>query len=135
MRAFPRDGDYAANEEGYSLFAQSLFVHSTVISADEGAGKRVIDAGSKALDLLSGAPRLACIDGPVDPPLVSVHYQSGGDEHGILRGVPEGSLPVGSTVQLAPSHCDPTVNLHDYLLGVRGDGVEHCWPIDARGPG
>ena len=45
-----------------------------------------------------------------------------------------GLLPIGSTVQLAPSHCDPTVNLHEWIVGVRGGVVETTWPIDARGP-
>tara|TARA_B110001452_G_scaffold250021_1_gene237952 strand:- start:500 stop:1714 length:1215 start_codon:yes stop_codon:yes gene_type:complete len=132
------DGDYSSNQEGTSAFAQSLFVHTTVISADEAGGKRVVDAGTKAVDLLCGAPRLATVDdeaAPLDPELLqAVSCHNGGDEHGVLRGVPAGQLPLGSTVQLAPSHCDPTVNLHDYLIGVRGGVVECCWPIDARGP-
>ena len=49
-------------------------------------------------------------------------------------GMCAGLLPIGSTVQLAPSHCDPTVNLHEWLVGVRGGVVESVWPIDARGP-
>ena len=49
---------------------------------------------------------------------------SGGDEHGVLRGVPAGVLPVGSTCQLIPSHCDPTVNLHDWMVGLRGDQAQ-----------
>ena len=60
-------------------------------------------------------------------------YSSGGDEHGVLNGVPEGALPVGSTLQLIPSHCDPTCNLHDWIVAVRDGQVEHVWEIDARG--
>ena len=110
-------------------------MHATVISSDAAAGKRVLDAGTKAVDLLCGAPKLASIDGPLPRELAGVGFRNGGDEHGILTGVPAGLLPLGSTVQLAPSHCDPTVNLHDWLVGVRGGVVETCWPIDARGPG
>ena len=33
------------------------------------------------------------------------------------------------------SHCDPTVNLHDYFVGVRDGKVEALWEIDARGAG
>ena len=48
------------------------------------------------------------------------------------------SLPaLGETVWLVPGHCDPTVNLHDRYVVVRGglaDGVvEAVWPIEARG--
>ena len=82
-----------------------------------------------------------------------IKYTLGGDEHGILHNVPAGMLPPGSTVQLMPSHCDPTVNLHDYYVCVRRKAgadagadaagakeeepavtVERIWRIDARGP-
>ncbi len=37
-----------------------------------------------------------------------------------------------------PGHCDPTVNLHDWYVGVRGLGtegavVEAVWLVAARG--
>eukprot|EP00326_Haptolina_ericina_P003112 CAMPEP_0181228206 /NCGR_PEP_ID=MMETSP1096-20121128/33226_1 /TAXON_ID=156174 ORGANISM="Chrysochromulina ericina, Strain CCMP281" /NCGR_SAMPLE_ID=MMETSP1096 /ASSEMBLY_ACC=CAM_ASM_000453 /LENGTH=227 /DNA_ID=CAMNT_0023321719 /DNA_START=21 /DNA_END=705 /DNA_ORIENTATION=+ len=135
------DGDYGQNED--ASFEQSLFVHATVISSDEASGKRVVDAGTKALCLLSGQPTLATPtltltgepDGAVSVDPAAVSYSSGGDEHGILRGVPAGALPVGSTVQLVPSHCDPCVNMYDCILGVRAGVVEATFPIDARGPG
>ena len=30
-------------------------------------------------------------------------------------------------------HCDPTVNLYDWLVGIRRDAVECLWPVTARG--
>ena len=64
-------------------------------------------------------------------------YENGGDEHGILH--PRGDvLPaLGDSVWLVPGHCDPTVNLHDHFIAVRG-GLQHgrveaVWRIDARG--
>jgi D-serine deaminase-like pyridoxal phosphate-dependent protein len=36
-------------------------------------------------------------------------------------------------VRLVPGHCDPTVNLYDWLVCCRGDHVEAIWPISARG--
>ena len=44
----------------------------------------------------------------------------------------------GDKVLLVPGHCDPTVNLHDWYVGVRGFGtaeprVEGLWPVAARG--
>jgi D-serine deaminase-like pyridoxal phosphate-dependent protein len=44
---------------------------------------------------------------------------------------------LGDTVWLVPGHCDPTVNLHERLVALRG-GLEHgvdeaVWPVDARG--
>ena len=44
---------------------------------------------------------------------------------------------IGETVWLIPGHCDPTVNLHDTLVGVRGGlargWVERLIRVDARG--
>jgi hypothetical protein len=38
---------------------------------------------------------------------------------------------------LIPGHCDPTVNLHDVYVGLRGGlaqgVVESIWAVDARG--
>ena len=61
------------------------------------------------------------------------------DEHGILTAeTDETPLPtIGSMLWLVPSHCDPTVNLHDTLIGVRGGlvrgVVERIIAVDARG--
>jgi len=40
---------------------------------------------------------------------------------------------LGDRVWLIPGHCDPTVNLYDWIVGVRGSRVECLWPITARG--
>ena len=40
---------------------------------------------------------------------------------------------VGDRVWLVPGHCDPTVNLYDWIVGVRGERVECLWPVAARG--
>ena len=52
----------------------------------------------------------------------------------------EGSnlLPkLGSMVWLIPGHCDPTVNLHDMMIGVTGGlrhgTVQRVYRVDARG--
>ena len=62
-----------------------------------------------------------------------------GDEHGLLYADgPEARLPsLGHMLWLIPGHCDPTVNLHDFLIGVRGGlaqgVVERTIRVDARG--
>ena len=56
------------------------------------------------------------------------------DEHGAsssARAAPR--LRLGEKVKLIPGHCDPTVNLHDWYVGVRRGRVEALWPITARG--
>ena len=55
-----------------------------------------------------------------------------------LESEPGGALPaLGDTLWLIPGHCDPTFNLHDHLIGVRGglaQGVVECIvAVDARG--
>jgi len=42
-------------------------------------------------------------------------------------------LAVGDKLRLIPGHCDPTVNLYDNFICVRGGKVEAIWPITARG--
>jgi D-serine deaminase-like pyridoxal phosphate-dependent protein len=67
-----------------------------------------------------------------------LEFVNGGDEHGIVRTRGGGALPaLGETLWLVPGHCDPTVNLHERCIAVRG-GLEHgvveaVWPVDARG--
>jgi D-serine deaminase-like pyridoxal phosphate-dependent protein len=42
-------------------------------------------------------------------------------------------LRLGQKLKLSPGHCDPTVNLYDELIVLRGERVEALWPISARG--
>jgi D-serine deaminase-like pyridoxal phosphate-dependent protein len=134
------DRDYADNQPAphAPAFEHALFVKSRVMS--RGASHAVVDAGHKAHAIDSGLPRVWRRD--------DLEFSNGGDEHGILRpraGPGSGSaaalpgrLPaLGDTVWLVPGHCDPTVNLHDHYVVVRGGlesgTVEAVWPVDARG--
>jgi D-serine deaminase-like pyridoxal phosphate-dependent protein len=128
------DNDYAKNERdpAQPQFEHALFVKSQVMSI--GRDHAVCDAGHKSHAIDSGLP--AVHGSGSEPPLA---YFNGGDEHGILRTVePGGQLPsLGATVWLVPGHCDPTVNLHDVMIGVAGGlrtgKVERIIRIDARG--
>jgi 3-hydroxy-D-aspartate aldolase len=112
---------------GEATFATSLFLHSTVISSNV-PGQATIDAGLKSL----------ATDGPL--PEVSAGAPTGttynffGDEHGRLT-FPDTThrLPLASIVTLVTPHCDPTVNLHDYLHIVQNDTIVDIWKIDGRG--
>ena len=42
-------------------------------------------------------------------------------------------LGLGDKIRLVPGHCDPTVNLYDWYVGIRTGRVEQLWPITARG--
>ena len=125
------DADYAANQHAPDAppFEHALFVKAQVISRQD--DRAVCDAGHKSHALDSGLPTVCAP--------ASLQFANGGDEHGVLRAAtPDAALPViGNTVWLIPGHCDPTVNLHDWLVGVRGGlqqgFVERLIRVDARG--
>ena len=125
------DRDYADNSPVAQApgFEHALFVKSQVMSrADDRA---VVDAGHKSHAIDSGLP--------VVWRRSDLEFFNGGDEHGVLRRRgPAALLPgLGDTVWLVPGHCDPTVNLHASLVGVRGGldhgSVERLISVDARG--
>ncbi len=126
------DADYAANEAdpAQPRFEHALFVKSQVMSASNaGEPRAVVDAGHKSHAVDSGLPKLWAGH------QADWRYVSCSDEHGILHGT---ALPaLGDTVWLIPGHCDPTVNLHDHMIGVRGGlthgVVEQIIRVDARG--
>jgi D-serine deaminase-like pyridoxal phosphate-dependent protein len=124
------DADYASNEATPQapVFEHALFVKSQVMSRQ--ASQAVCDAGHKSHAIDSGMPVVWF------PP--GLNYTSGGDEHGVLRADARQPLPeLGEVIWLVPGHCDPTVNLHDFMVGVRGGlaagVVERLIRVDARG--
>jgi D-threonine aldolase len=121
------DRDYADNEShGKLRFEHALFVASRVMSTAV-AGQVVVDAGLKSLAVDSGLPT---IRHPAD----QLRYAQANDEHGIVGPIDGARLPAqGTLLQLIPGHCDPTFNLHDELVGFRGDTVQCIWKIAARG--
>lgn len=128
------DADYARNarDAAQPQFEHALFVKSQVISRSP--THAVCDAGHKAHAIDSGMPLVVQPEGAP-----AILYSSGGDEHGVLRpAMGRAPLPeIGQFVWLIPGHCDPTVNLHDHLIGVRGGlsrgRVERILTVDARG--
>jgi len=123
------DHDYALNlnDQGKQNndFKQSLFIKTTVLSKPED-NRCVLDAGLKAYSTDSGLPVVHNIE--------NAEVLGAADEHTNIRF--DSLLPVpslGDSVTLLPSHCDPTVNLHDWLIGIRNNQVQTLWPIAARG--
>jgi len=123
------DMDYSRNlgadGQPYRDFGQSLFIYSTVMSRpSEAAG--VLDAGIKSSSFDSGPPGLLGVE--------DVESAKGSDEHLVVK-VRGGRFPyaLGEKVKLIPGHCDPTVNMYDWIVGVRVDRVEAIWPVAARG--
>jgi len=128
------DADYAANERDPAApaFEHALFVKTQVVSSS--VQHAVCDAGHKSHAIDSGLPKVHAQD---DEHMLE--YFNGGDEHGILRPAgPNTRVPaLGQMLWLIPGHCDPTVNLHDCLIGVKGGlangKVERIIRVDARG--
>jgi D-serine deaminase-like pyridoxal phosphate-dependent protein len=128
------DADYAANERdpAQPQFEHSLFVKSQVMSS--GLRHAVCDAGHKSHAIDSGLPKVLARE-----PTGELEYANGGDEHGILRpaGGNQRVPQLDDVVWLIPGHCDPTVNLHKYIIGVGGGiergRVEKIIRVDARG--
>jgi len=128
------DADYAANERdpAQPQFEHALFVKTQVISSQ--ADHAVCDAGHKSHAIDSGLPTVHALDADSE-----LEYANGGDEHGILRPAKASTrVPaIGRMLWLIPGHCDPTVNLHDSIIGVAGglrDGkVQRIIRVDARG--
>jgi 3-hydroxy-D-aspartate aldolase len=122
------DADYARNldEDGKPVhaFEQSLFILATVMSRTA-PERAVVDVGLKAHSIDSGMPLVAGIDG--------ASYIKASDEHGVLQLSNPAAITLGQKIRLIPGHCDPTVNLYDWLVCYRGERVEAIWPISARG--
>ena len=120
------DRDYATNQRDPSdlPFEHALFVKTAVLSHPS-ANRAVVDAGLKASSVDSGMP--------VVWQRTDAKYLKASDEHGVLELTPDSTLKLGDYVMLVPGHCDPTVNLYDELIAIRGNRVEAIWPIAARG--
>ncbi len=101
----------------------ALFILTSVMSHAK-PDKAIVDAGLKAQSVDSGLPVIFGRD--------DVEYVKCSDEHGVVAD-PQGVLKVNDKLRLVPGHCDPTCNLHDWYVGVRGGKVETLWPVSARG--
>lgn len=120
------DRDYGDNQrgEGDVAFEHALFVRTTVMSRPNHA-RAIVDAGLKASSVDSGMPGVWQRS--------DLRYVKASDEHGVIATPDAAALSLGDPLMLVPGHCDPTFNLYDELVCVRGDRVEAVWPIAARG--
>ena len=118
-RILDRDGKRIDQGEWENAF----FILTQVMSHAK-PDKAICDAGLKAQSVDSGLPVIYGRD--------DVEYIKCSDEHGVIAD-PDGVLKVGDKLKLVPGHCDPTANVHDWYVGVRGGKVETLWPVSARG--
>lgn len=118
-RILDKDGNRIDRGE----WENALFILTSVMSHTK-PDRAICDAGLKAQSVDSGLPVIFGRD--------DVKYIKCSDEHGVIDD-PQGVLRVNDKLKLVPGHCDPTCNVHDWYVGVRGGKVEVVWPVSARG--
>lgn len=115
--------DKQGNRIDQGEWENALFILTSVMSHVK-SDKAICDAGLKAQSVDSGLP---VVFGRKD-----VEYIKCSDEHGVISD-PDGALTINEKLRLVPGHCDPTCNVHDWYVGIRGGKVETLWPVSARG--
>ncbi len=108
-------------------FETSLFVHTTVISANRD-GLATTDAGLKSFATDAEPPRIA-----VGAPEGASYFFFGDEQGGVIYPREGNKLTHGDQLACVVPHCDPTVNLYDCYHAVRGDTLEAIWRVDGRG--
>lgn len=106
-------------------FDLALSLLTTVISRPT-KDRAIVDAGMKAITGEFGIPAVKGLDG--------LELKKLSEEHGTLVVTnPEQRLKIGDKIEIYPSHCCTTVNLHDKAYGIRKGKVESVWMIEGRG--
>ena len=119
------DSHYSAinNFEDSPEFEQSLYVLGSIMSIN--SESIILDVGTKSISVESGFPKLFD-DNNAKTIQVS-------DEHIVIKCDTK-KYKLAEKVLLIPSHCDPTVNLHE-KFNIINDKLEvvDSWKILARG--
>jgi D-serine deaminase-like pyridoxal phosphate-dependent protein len=119
-------GSYATMDWRYAQmvpeFKVALSVLTRVISKRPGGA--VLDVGLKGAGAEFGDPRIRDFPDVEIPRFVS-------EEHCVVRSAPDWTI--GQTVQLLPSHCCTTCNLHRVMYVHEAGQVVDVWPIEGSG--
>ena len=118
------DGMYRNVEGGGDQFGCSLTVLATVVSRPEPA-RVIVDTGLKVLAKEFGIPQPIGIEG--------LEMIGLSEEHGKMTAEASVDLKPGDKIEILPTHCCTTVNLHDRYYAIRNGFVEDVWEIAARG--
>jgi D-serine deaminase-like pyridoxal phosphate-dependent protein len=105
-------------------FHCALTILATVISRPI-PERVVVDVGWKTMTPEFGLGEVKDVEG------AKFYHQS--EEHGLIAVDSRNHLKVGDKIELIPSHCCTTVNLHDNFYAIRKGKVEAIWPIAGRG--
>ena len=113
------------NVEGIGeQFACALSVLATVVSRPQ-PNRIVVDTGLKVLAKEFGIPQPTGVEG--------LEMTGLSEEHGKIEADTNVTLTPGDKLEILPTHCCTTVNLHDRYYGIRNGIVESVWDIAARG--
>ena len=119
------DSTYRNVEGVGDHFDCALSVLATIVSRPN-RSRMIVDTGLKVLAKEFGIPQ------PID--LTGVEMTGLSEEHGKIQVSDENvSLKPGDKLEILPTHCCTTVNLHDRYYGIRNGIVESVWDITARG--
>lgn len=119
------DSTYGKVEGVGEHFDRALSVLATIVSRPE-PSRLIVDTGMKVLAKEFGVPQPIGVSG--------MEMKGLSEEHGTITVTdPNISLTPGDTLEILPTHCCTTVNLHDRYYGTRNGIVESVWDITARG--
>ena len=129
-----RSGSYVW--EGQSRIAQvedlsddrcPLRVITTVVSVPA-AGRIIVDGGIKTFSVFPSLPNTRCLEQP------EIVMRSMSVEHGHVDvSASSRRFKVGDRLTFIPRHQESVLNLHNELVGYRGEQVEVIWPVQGRG--
>jgi D-serine deaminase-like pyridoxal phosphate-dependent protein len=107
----------------------AMTILATVVSVPA-PERAVIDAGSKTLSTDPLRPRLGGYGWILGH---ESRLDRLSEDHGVVAVAPGDSFRVGQRVRVLPNHACVVSNLHDAVLGVRGQRVEAEMAVAARG--
>jgi D-serine deaminase-like pyridoxal phosphate-dependent protein len=108
-------------------FETSLFVETSVISVNT-SGIATTDAGLKSFATEAGPPPIHS-----GAPEGTKYFYFGDEQGGLAFAPGSNGLPLGSRLRCVTPHCDPTVNLYDFIHVMDGERLVALWPIEGRG--
>jgi 3-hydroxy-D-aspartate aldolase len=122
-----REYNDVKGESGGLGFDTSLMVETSVISVNT-PGIATTDAGLKSFATEAGAPPIHA-----GAPEGTKYFFFGDEQGGLAFSPGSNGLPLGARVRCVTPHCDPTVNLYDFLHVMDGDTLIALWPVEGRG--
>ena len=130
-----RPGNYVYNDGSQVALGTctpadcAMTVLATVVSVPS-ADRAVVDAGSKTLSTDPLRPRAVGF-GQIGGRRSRIQRLS--EEHGVIVVEAGETFRVGERVRILPNHACVVSNLHDRIIGVRGESVETELIVAARG--